>query len=452
MASKFHALMYPWFASGHITPFLHLANKLGEKGHRVTFLLPKKALKQFEHLNLYPHHIVFRTVTVPHVDGLPLGVETASDIPISSTNLLASAMDLTRPQVEDVVRALEPDLIFFDFAHWIPEVAREFGAKSVDYLLLSAAAVATLIVPGGCEFGVAPPGYPSSKVLLHQKDVYSMKPVANSTEDFAALQERFTASITKCDVILIKACKELEGEFCNYVERKFEKKILFTGPMLPQADTTIPLEAQWSNWLGGFESGSVVFCAFGSQTIMEKDQFQELCLGMELTGLPFLVAVKPPRGTSTIQEALPEGFEERVNGRGVVWGGWVQQPLILSHPSVGCFVSHCGQGSMWESLVSDCQIVLVPQIAEQVINARFMSEELEVSVEVAREETGWFSKESLRDAIESVMNRDSELGNRVRKNHTKWRKTITSPGLMNGYVDDLIESFKDLIVHETNHD
>ncbi|KFK30258.1 hypothetical protein AALP_AA7G237800 [Arabis alpina] len=447
MASKFHALMYPWFATGHITPFMHLANKLGEKGHRVTFLLPKKALKQFEHLNLYPHHIVFRTVTVPHVDGLPLGVETSSEIPISSTNLLASAMDLTRSQVEDVVRALKPDVIFFDFAHWIPEVAREFGAKSVDYLLLCAAAVANLIVHAGGEFDVPPPGYPSSKVLLHKKDAYSMKPLANSTEDLDAFKERFIASFTKCDVIMIKACKEFEGKFCTYVESKMDKKILFTGPMLHHADATIPLEEEWSNWLSRFELGSVVFCAFGSETIMERDQFQELCLGMELTGLPFLVAVKPPRGTTTIQEALPEGFEERVKGRGVVWGGWVQQPLILSHPSVGCFVSHCGLGSMWESLVSDCQIVLVPQIAEQIINARLMSQELEVSVEVAREETGWFSKESLRDNIKSVMDRDSELGNRVRNNHTKWRKTLTSPGLVNGYVDDLIESLKDLIVH-----
>lgn len=62
------------------------------------------------------------------------------------------------------------------------------------------------------------------------------------------------------------------------------------------------------------------------------------------------------------------------------------------------------------------------------------------------------TKESLRDAIKSVMNKDSELVNRVRKNHTKSRKTITSPQLMNSYVDDLIESFKDLIAHETNHD
>ena len=58
---------------------------------------------------------------------------------------------------------------------------------------------------------------------------------------------------------------------------------------------------------------------------------QELLLGLELTGLPFLAALKPPSGAATIEEALPDGFKERVGGRGVVHGGWVAQPAILSH-------------------------------------------------------------------------------------------------------------------------
>lgn len=93
-------------------------------------------------------------------------------------------------------------------------------------------------------------------------------------------------------------------------------------------------------------------------------------MGFELTGLPFLVALKPPLGTNSIAEALPEGFEERIQGRGVVYGGWVQQVQILSHPAVGCFVNHCGFGSMWESLMSDCQIVLVPHLGDQILNSR----------------------------------------------------------------------------------
>ncbi|EOA34863.1 hypothetical protein CARUB_v10022445mg, partial [Capsella rubella] len=71
MGQKFHAFMFLWFAFGHMTPYLHLANKLAEKGHKITFLLPKKTQKQLEHLNLFPESIIFHPLTIPDVDGLP---------------------------------------------------------------------------------------------------------------------------------------------------------------------------------------------------------------------------------------------------------------------------------------------------------------------------------------------------------------------------------------------
>ncbi|KAL1206585.1 UDP-glycosyltransferase 79B7 [Cardamine amara subsp. amara] len=442
MGSKFHAFMFPWFAFGHMTPYLHLANKLAEKGHRVTFLLPKKAQKQLEHHNLFPESIVFHPLTIPLVNGLPADAETASDIPISLDKFLSEAMDLTRDQVEAAVRALKPDLIFFDFAHWVPEMAKDFMIKSVSYIIVSATTIAHTHVPGG-ELGVPPPGYPSSKVLFRINDAHVL---ASLSIYYKRIYHQITTGLMNCDVISIRTCEEVEGKFCDFIARQYQRKVLLTGPMLPELDKSKPLEEHWSHFLSGFEPGSVVFCALGSQIILEKDQFQELCLGMELTGLPFLVALKPPRGSTTVQEGLPEGFEERVKGRGVVWGGWVQQPLILAHPSVGCFVNHCGFGTMWESLVSDCQIVLLPFLSDQLLNTRLMIEELEVSVEVSREKTGWFSKESLSDAVRSVMDKDNELGKLVRRNHTKWKEILVSPGLVSGYVDNFVDALQEYLI------
>nr|POE83835.1 udp-glycosyltransferase 79b6 [Quercus suber] len=161
--------------------------------------------------------------------------------------------------------------------------------------------------------------------------------------------------------------------------------------------------------------GSVVYCAFGSQNALQKEQFQELLLGFKLCGQPFLVALSTPYGCTTIEEALPEGFEERIKGRGWVYEGWMPQTMILDHPSLGCFVTHCGYRSMWEALFSDCQIVCVPHLADQILGARLMVEELKVAVEVEREDNGWISKESLSDAIISVMDKDSEVDNHVAK-------------------------------------
>ncbi|CAL9017096.1 unnamed protein product, partial [Prunus brigantina] len=56
---------------------------------------------------------------------------------------------------------------------------------------------------------------------------------------------------------------------------------------------------------------------------------------------------------------------------------------------------------------------------------------------IEREENGWFSKESLSKAVTTVMD-SHEVGVMVKKNHAKWRKILSNPGLKSGYVDKLV--------------
>lgn len=213
---------------------------------------------------------------------------------------------------------------------------------------------------------------------------------------------------------------------------------------MPEPPTTT-LEEQWAKWLDGFKPNTVIFCAFGSECMLKKDQFQELVLGFELTGLPFLAALKPPMGADNIESALGEGFKERTQGKGVVHGGWIQQQLILAHPSVGCFVTHCGFGSLSESLVNECQLVLLPQVGDQIINARLMGRDLKVGVEVEKGEDGAFTKDTVCKAILSVMEVDSKVGKEVRENHAKFRELLTRKGLENSYIDEFIQKLQGLL-------
>ncbi|KAJ7981783.1 UDP-glycosyltransferase [Quillaja saponaria] len=452
--SKFHIAMFPWLAIGHMTPLLHLANELAKRGHTITYFLPKKAQLQLQHLNLYPNLITFHTLTIPHVDGLPPGTETASDIPIHLCTFLTEASDLTQDQVELAFIAKKPNFVIHDNVHWMPQFVKQFGIKSICYHAVSAASVAIVFVPGFNlpkdrpitkeDLSQPPPGYPSSKVVLLEHESPALMMISQPLGKNMTFYERMIKAKKESDAIAMRTCQEFEGKLCEYIATQYQKPVFLTGPVLPGEDTKTPLEDRWANWLGGFNPGSVVFCAFGSQFILEKDQFQELVLGFELTGLPFLIVLKPPTGCATIEEALPEGFEERVKGRGVVYGGWVKQPLILKHPSVGCFVSHCGFGSMWESLMSDCQIVLVPLLWDQILNTRQLAEELEIAVEVEREKNGWFPKESLCKAIKSVMDTDSEVGMKVKNNHTKWKEILGKPEFLNGYVDRFVQNLHEL--------
>ncbi|XP_030966894.1 UDP-glycosyltransferase 79B9-like [Quercus lobata] len=452
-STKLHIAMFPWFAFGHITPYLHLSNKLTERGHRVSFLLPKGAQAKVEHLILYPNLIHFYPLLVPSVDRLPPGAETASDVPLPLRGHLCVAFDQTQDQVQTILSTLKPDFIFFDFSPWMPALAHQIGSKAICYSIVTPATqalkVPTKEKPEDMtveDFMQPPPGYPPSCVRIKSKDheIAQLKVFAKALGTEMSLYVRITYGLIWSDALAYRTYHEFEGPYCDYLKQHYAKPVLLTGPVLPKAPAT-KLDEKWTNWLCNFKQGTVVYCAFGSQNKLQKDQFQELLLGFELCGQPFLVALSTPDGCATIEEAFPEGFEERVKGRGWVYGGWVPQTLILEHPSVGCSVTHCGYGSMWESLFSDCQIVCVPYLGDQIVGARLMVEELKVAVEVEREDNGWISKESLSKAIVSVMDEDSEIAGLVKYNHAKLKEELTSEGMQERYLDTFIQNLQGLM-------
>ncbi|KAL3831057.1 hypothetical protein ACJIZ3_019859 [Penstemon smallii] len=431
---KLHIAMFPYLALGHITPYINLAKELAKEGHQISFLLPKKTLGHFSAKNPYPHLLKFYPLNMPKVDGLPVGAETNSDIDITvSTNALDVAIDAMSVQVEALLYDLKPNIVFYDFALWIPNLAAKIGFKTVCYHVICASFLAMGTVPARHfpkersltieELMETPKGYPSSTVVLRYQEARKLSLMVTNTFDI-----RLTSAMQGADAIGIRTCRELEGPMCDYIQTQFNKPVFLSGPFLPKTLHKL-METKWEEWLSKFNPKS----------------FQELVLGFEMTGLPFFVALSKPKGANSIEEALPEGFAERVGDRGVVYGGWVEQTKILNHSSVGCFVSHCGFGSMWESLLSDTQIVLVPWLADQILNTRLLVEELEVAVEVERGEMGWVSKENLCKAIKFAMDEESEVGKVIKQNHANYKEILAGPKFMDNYVHNFIASLYGLL-------
>ncbi|EPS58464.1 hypothetical protein M569_16352, partial [Genlisea aurea] len=257
------------------------------------------------------------------------------------------------------------------------------------------------------------------------------------------LAQRLLISADQCDAMAFKSCNEMESKYLDFLSKKYKKAVLPAGPVLPEAAKLGKDDEKWSEWLDEYEAKSVIYCAFGSEARLEPIQFQELILGLELTGKPYLFAAKPPTGAETVEEGIPEGG---LSGRGVVHGGWVPQQLILSHPNTGCFITHCGWGSLFEGILSECQLVLMPLLSDQPINARMIGGELGIGIEVEKgDEDGICRRESVRRAVDLAMDfAAGGIGDKIRANHTRWRQRMTKQGLEDSYIDDLLINLRAL--------
>ncbi|XP_057450503.1 cyanidin 3-O-galactoside 2''-O-xylosyltransferase FGGT1-like [Lotus japonicus] len=442
-----HIAMFPWFAMGHLTPYLHLSNKLAKRGHKISFFIPKRTQAKLQHLNLHPNLITFIPITVPHADGLPHNAETTSEVPFSLFSNLATALDHTEKDIEPLLRVLNPQIVFFDFQHWLPNMARSLGIKSVQYFIVNPVTSASRVFNTSLGRQSQGTEFPGSSFKFYKHELRFLAGTRELVFGSGILfHDRLGTGTSLSDAIGFKGCRELDGPYAEYLENVYKKPVLLSGPLLPEPSNST-LEEKWVSWLEKFNSGSVVFCAYGSEGPLQQNQFQELLLGLELTGFPFLAALKPPTGFESIEEALPEGFKERVQGRGIAYGGWVQQQLILGHPSVGCFITHCGAASITEALVSTCQMVLLPRLgSDHIMNARVMSAQLKVGVEVEKEEQdGLFTKESVCRAVKTVMDDESELGREVRANHTRVRNLLLGENLESSCVDTFCQRLQELL-------
>ena len=63
---------------------------------------------------------------------------------------------------------------------------------------------------------------------------------------------------------------------------------------------------------------------------------------------------------------------------------WSPQEQVLSHPSVACFMTHCGWNSSVEAVSSGVPVVTFPQWGDQLTNAKFLVDVFGVGLRLSR--------------------------------------------------------------------
>ena len=253
--------------------------------------------------------------------------------------------------------------------------------------------------------------------------------------------QRYKMVMEGCKAIALRSCTVLESEYLSLAQTIVKKPVIPVGLLPPSAnernENVNETEKEIMDWLDEQSSGSVVYVALGTEAAMSIEMMHELALGLEAAKLPFIWALRRPFGLGEDLDLLPQGFEDRTKGLGMVVMGWVPQVKVLAHEAVGGFLTHCGWSSIIEGLQSGRPLVLLPIALDQGLNARLM-EEKGLGVEVEREEEeGSFTRDDVSKALRLVVVDDD--GEPYRKKAREMMEVVANKKRQAKYVEDFIQ-------------
>ena len=248
--------------------------------------------------------------------------------------------------------------------------------------------------------------------------------------DFLIAQSDF---LKFSDGSIYNTSRVIDGDYIELMEViTGGKKIWALGPFNPLAVEKKDSNGRHScmEWLDKQGPNSVIYVSFGTTTTLTEEQIQEIASGLEESKQKFIWVLRDADkgnifdGSEAKRYELPNGFEERVEGMGLVVRDWAPQLEILSHTSTGGFMSHCGWNSCLESITMGVPIATWPFHSDQPKNAALITEVLKVGLVVK----DWSERNSLVSAsvVENAVRRlmQTEEGDEMRGRVARLKKAI----------------------------
>ncbi|KAF6994106.1 hypothetical protein CFC21_010891 [Triticum aestivum] len=446
--SQPHFLIVTYPAQGHITPARHLARRLvraaaGAGGARVTICTPVSAFrKMFADATSAVGGDEIReeggVAYAAYSDGYDGGFDrTAGDyahymsqVRLEGARTLSGLLrrlgDRGHPVTCAVYTLLMP---------WVAAVARAYGVAVVavfwiqpvtalaayyHYFRGSREAVMAAAASRDPNAEVCIPGLPP----LRFRDLPSFLAVTSDDDPFACLIPEFRELIDALDgdsekpptYVLANTFEAMEPDALASLRPHVE--VVTVGPVLSFLhdghDGNSPNDLfdhdgeGYLHWLDTKPAKSVVYISFGSTSVMSKTQVAEIADAMSQSNRPFLWVLRKDNCRDKDEGDAIKGllatasaatYDDDDAGGMVV--EWCDQARVLSHPSVGCFVTHCGWNSTLESVACGVPIVAAPQYSDQGTNAWLVERALGVGVRAtARAEDGVLEAGELRRCVE----------------------------------------------------
>eukprot|EP01018_Ginkgo_biloba_P035981 Gb_19140 [translate_table: standard] len=460
-----HAVIIPLPSQGHVNPLMNFAKLLASRGFFVTFIntewtedrifkKPNDAASVTSRLQQQGLHVRFLSIA----DGLPPDHGRLANI-----TEFFQAMHKLGPALEHLLRIQDgfPPItcIITDcLMSCTHQVAISLGVPRVIFWTLCAvAAIAQsnsqlLLSKGYIPVNAKEAKNPENLITclpgkippLWRTDLLSFYRTQDTFFQILLYESQIQ---NKADYVLVNTFEELEGKEAIDGLSINGCPALAVGPVsLPEflegKESAFSMWDEDTNclqWLDMQKPASVLYVSFGSIAVKSKQHLQELALGLEVSGQPFLWVIRSDMagGKSIV---LPEGFEERTKDRALIIE-WAPQFKVLSHTSVGGFLTHSGWISMLESISTGVPMIGWPEFADQYQNCRFAKEIWKIGMDFDHEENMFVKKEEVEKVVRAVM--QGSEGNELRKSAVELKvdstKAVTEGGSSFRNIDKFVE-------------
>ncbi|XP_023742232.1 zeatin O-glucosyltransferase [Lactuca sativa] len=451
--SRVVVVMVPFVAHGHLNQLLHLSGFISTYDIPVHFVSTAAHLSQARarhHSFSDNNHIHFHAFPTPPFTTPPPN----SSIPFPShlQSSFDSTLHLRRP-VADLIISLSQTAtrvaVIHDslMSYVVQDVKSIPNAETYNFRPLSA------FYTFWDFWEKAGRPFPVDRNLLNRLPSQS----ETATPEFKKFTKLQQAHMNLAVGELFDSSRAIEGEFIEYLEREEisgkKKKIWAIGPVnpvqIPYDVTPSETRHRCLQWLDNQPVNSVIYVSFGTTTTFSDDQIRELAIGLEKSEHKFIWVVRAADmadagnscGGDTMVR-LPDGFEERVNGRGLIERRWAPQLEILGHFATGGFMSHCGWNSSMESISMGVPMATWPMHSDQPRNAFLITDVLGIGVVVK----GWERRKELVTAVavEEAVKRlmGSEEGEEMRRRATRLgddvKRSVTEGGVRCLEMDSFI--------------
>ncbi|KAK4432488.1 UDP-glycosyltransferase 73E1 [Sesamum alatum] len=443
-----HFVMLPFMAQGHMIPMVDLARLLAERGLAITILTTPHNAARFQSvigraigsgLNIHISHLKFPCSEV----GLPDGCENFDMLPsIEDAMKFFTAMGMLKEQVEEMLRQLKPppSCLIADMCFpWATDVALKLQIPRILFNGMGCFSLLCMHMLAICKDWEAITSDTECFVVPGLPDRFEITKaqLRGTPNDPDPDARKFWDQIREAEVeafgTVVNSFEELEPEYIKEYMKAKGKRVWCVGPVSlcnkdysdksERGNKASIAEHECLKWLDSKEPGSVVYVCLGSLSRTAASQLIELGLALEASNRPFIWVLR--HASEEFQTwLLEEKFEERIKNRGLLIRGWAPQVLILSHLSVGGFLTHCGWNSTLEGITAGVPMITWPLFAEQIFNEKLIVNVIKTGIRAGVEEPVLFGQEEKagvkvkNDEIKRVIERlmdGGEEGNERRK-------------------------------------